>query len=187
MSNPKATPDDSAKQKTASKEKKPGGPVYTGYDQEFFLAVENLLQAVHVLDQEGFFLEDISCLDIQEGYLLAYRFNRFEHPGRVGLRVIADRDDPEVPSIWDIYPGAAWHERECFDFFGIRFCGHPNLIPLLLDPEHKGPPPLLKDESDRKALAEILPDRDTSPVSPQSPEFRQQILDCSIQDHRKQS
>ena len=33
----------------------------------------------------------------------------------------------DVPSVWDIYKGADWLERECYDMFGIRFAGHPDL------------------------------------------------------------
>lgn len=49
-----------------------------------------------------------------------------------------------VDSIVDVYPGADWHERETAEMFGLRFDGHPNLIPLLLAPEFEGHP-LRKD------------------------------------------
>jgi len=49
-----------------------------------------------------------------------------------------------VPTISAVFPGANWHERETHDFFGIRFAGHPNLIPLLL-PEDADYHPLRKD------------------------------------------
>src|SRR5262249_10579100 len=38
----------------------------------------------------------------------------------------------EVASVWDIYKGADWLERECYDMFGIRFAGHPDLRRLLM-------------------------------------------------------
>mgnify|MGYP006275311235 FL=1 len=187
MSDQNTQPEKSGGEKKKAAKKKSSGPKYSGYDFDCFLAPQDLLAAVHHLDQSGFFLEDISCLDIEEGFLLVYHFDRFEQPGRVGLRVILDRQYPQVSSIYDIYPGAAWHERECFDFFGIQFTGHPNLLPLLLDPDYKGPPPLLKDDSARKDLQQLLPDRDTSPVSPESEEFSQQIRDCSKPKSRTQS
>jgi NADH-quinone oxidoreductase subunit C len=40
----------------------------------------------------------------------------------------------------DIYPGAAWPERETHEMFGIDFAGHPDLKPLLLAPEFEGHP-----------------------------------------------
>jgi NADH-quinone oxidoreductase subunit C len=51
---------------------------------------------------------------------------------------------PEVPSIVSVYPGAAWHEREGHEMFGVDFPGHPDLAPLLLAPEFEGHP-LRKD------------------------------------------
>jgi NADH-quinone oxidoreductase subunit C len=62
---------------------------------------------------------------------------------RVGLllRTEVDRAAPAVPSVVAIFPGAAWHERETHEMFGIDFPGHPGgLAPLLLPPEFEGHP-----------------------------------------------
>jgi NADH-quinone oxidoreductase subunit C len=40
----------------------------------------------------------------------------------------------------DVFPGAAWHERETHEMFGIDFAGHEGLLPLLLPPEFEGHP-----------------------------------------------
>jgi NADH-quinone oxidoreductase subunit C len=53
-------------------------------------------------------------------------------------------DAPAAPSIVSVYPGAAWHEREGHEMFGVDFPGHPDLAPLLLAPEFEGHP-LRKD------------------------------------------
>jgi NADH-quinone oxidoreductase subunit C len=60
------------------------------------------------------------------------------------IRTLVPRHEAAVQSIVDIYPGAAWHERETYEMFGIDFPGHPNLAPLLLPPEFEGHP-LRKD------------------------------------------
>jgi NADH-quinone oxidoreductase subunit C len=51
----------------------------------------------------------------------------------------------EVPSVWDIYKGADWMERECYDMFGIAFKGHPDLRRLLMWEGYKEGFPLRKD------------------------------------------
>jgi NADH-quinone oxidoreductase subunit C len=75
---------------------------------------------------------------------VVYDFNHYSELCRVTLRVRIPRDEPRVPSISALYPGANWHERETHEFFGIVFEGHPNLEPLLL-PEDADFHPLRKD------------------------------------------
>jgi NADH-quinone oxidoreductase subunit C len=41
-------------------------------------------------------------------------------------------EDMSMPSIFSLYKGANWLEREVFDLFGINFNGHPNLKRILL-------------------------------------------------------
>jgi len=72
----------------------------------------------------------------------------YSHTGKELCRVVVrcriPRDNPELPTVSEVFPGANWHERETHDFFGIRFLGHPDLSPLLL-PEDADFHPLLKD------------------------------------------
>lgn len=50
-----------------------------------------------------------------------------------------------VPSVWGIWKGADWLERECYDMFGIEFTGHPDLRRILLWEQYKEGHPLRKD------------------------------------------
>ena len=69
-------------------------------------------------------------------------------PFRRFLRVkslLVKGDALEVPSVWDIYKGADWLERECYDMFGIKFTGHPDLRRILMWEQYKEGFPLRKD------------------------------------------
>ena len=93
-------------------------------------------------------------------------------PFRRFLRVKATipRGAPlSVPSVWGIWKGADWLERECYDMFGIRFEGHPDLRRLLMWEQYKEGFPLRKDfplrgrfsraEQLRQALAQNIESR----------------------------
>ena len=57
------------------------------------------------------------------------------------------RENPTLDSVCDIWKTADFHEREVFDFFGIKFNNHPNLKRLFLTDEWEGFP-LRKDYVD---------------------------------------
>jgi len=48
------------------------------------------------------------------------------------LKVKLDKDNPEAPTVSDIWQTANWHEREAMELFGIKFVGHPDPRPFLL-------------------------------------------------------
>jgi NADH-quinone oxidoreductase subunit C len=56
------------------------------------------------------------------------------------VRTRIPRDEPRLASITHVYRGAAWHERETHEMFGIDFADHPNLAPLLLPDGFEGHP-----------------------------------------------
>jgi NADH-quinone oxidoreductase subunit C len=60
------------------------------------------------------------------------------------LKVDVDEGGMLVESWVPVYPGADWHERECWEMFGISFDGHPALRHLYLPSEFEGHP-LRKD------------------------------------------
>ncbi|MEU4262439.1 NADH-quinone oxidoreductase subunit C [Streptomyces argenteolus] len=63
---------------------------------------------------------------------------------RLLVRTTVPHETPGLPSAVGVYAGAAWHERETYEMFGIGFEGHPHLAPLLLPEGFEGHP-LRKD------------------------------------------
>jgi NADH-quinone oxidoreductase subunit C/D len=108
---------------------------------------DQLVPRCRALKSEGFDLfVDLCGVDHQ-----ARRPERFEvviHLAKLGehvcLKVPVAENDPTLPSLTGIWRGANWFERECFDLFGIKFEGHPNLKRLLLYEGFEGHP-LRKD------------------------------------------
>jgi NADH:ubiquinone oxidoreductase subunit C len=118
-----------------------------GYHLDAQVAPDQLLDAVNILDEAEFFIESITGVDwIKDNQLeVVYDFSRYDFDlCRVVIRTRVDRSEPSVPTITGVYAGANWHERETHEFFGIKFVGHPHLVPLLL-PEDADFHPLLKD------------------------------------------
>jgi NADH-quinone oxidoreductase subunit C len=128
----------------------------TGVVASITLAPDTILGAVAILDREGYLLEDVMASDLKEGFEIAYHFSLLDGQTRLVLRLTVPHDAPQVPSIAGIFPGADWHERECFDFFGIDFTGHPNLHYLLLPEDTEGHP-LVKADKARKPLTGLMP------------------------------
>ena len=62
----------------------------------------------------------------------------------VTLKTDVDEQHPHAQSWVPWYPGADWHERECWEMFGVIFDGHPSLRHLYLPSEFEGHP-LRKD------------------------------------------
>ena len=62
----------------------------------------------------------------------------------VTLKTDVDEAAPLVQSWVPVYPGADWHERECWEMFGVAFGGHPSLRHIYLPSEFEGHP-LRKD------------------------------------------
>ncbi len=118
-----------------------------GTDLDVLCDPEQVVDAARILDQAGFFLESITGVDwIKEKKMeVIYDYNQYgPEVCRVVVRTFIDRDNPELPTISEVFPSASWHERETHDFYGIVFSGHPYLVPLLL-PEDADFHPLLKD------------------------------------------
>ncbi|MBV5261351.1 NAD(P)H-quinone oxidoreductase subunit J [Synechococcus moorigangaii CMS01] len=65
-------------------------------------------------------------------------------PEEVRVKVFLPRENPVVPSVYWIWKGADWQERESYDMYGIVYEGHPNLKRILMPEDWIGWP-LRKD------------------------------------------
>jgi NADH-quinone oxidoreductase subunit C len=117
------------------------------------VAGDQLLEIVRWLhddpSQRYEYLSDVTAVEFRDmerplevvWHLRSLAYRRF-----LRLKVLLTKDRPlEVPSVWAVYKGADWLERECYDMFGIRFVGHPDLRRLLMWEQYKEGYPLRKD------------------------------------------
>lgn len=77
------------------------------------------LQAVHYPDNKGAELA------------VVYHLHNLVENVRIRFKVFADIGKPDVYSATSLFSGANWMERETYDFYGVNFVGHPNLIRVL--------------------------------------------------------
>lgn len=83
------------------------------------------------------FLVDVTAVDWAEGAAPRFTvvYHLFSTASHSYLRIASnclDNDQPVAPSVVSLWPAANWHERECFDMFGINFAGHPDLRRILM-------------------------------------------------------
>jgi NADH-quinone oxidoreductase subunit D/NADH-quinone oxidoreductase subunit C/D len=109
------------------------------------IPVENLTAvAGFVRDELGFnYLSSVTGVDlIDDGKMeVVYHTYNIEKGGQaIVLKVQVDREEPIVPTLVPIWPGADFQEREIWDLFGIRFEGHPDLRRILMWEGFEGHP-----------------------------------------------
>ncbi len=77
------------------------------------------LQAVHYPDQAG------------RELAVVYHLHNLEDNVRIRFKIFVSTEKPDVYTATKIFATANWMERETYDFFGVNFVGHPNLIRIL--------------------------------------------------------
>jgi NADH-quinone oxidoreductase subunit C len=80
----------------------------------------------------------------EERFEVVYNIYSLKNKRYIRLKVRVGEEDPTVPTVTGVWPGANWHERETWDMFGIKFAGHPDLRRLYM-PEEFEHHPLRKD------------------------------------------
>ena len=95
------------------------------------------------------YLSDVTAVefrDFEQPLQVVWHLRSLPYRRFLRLKVLLKKGDAlEVPSVWDVYRSADWLERECFDMFGIRFVGHPDLRRILMWEQYREGFPLRKD------------------------------------------
>ncbi|MBT6811979.1 MAG: NADH-quinone oxidoreductase subunit D, partial [Anaerolineae bacterium] len=129
---------------------------YEGY----LVSADKLIEFATTLRDEFEFdyLSSVTGVDYPEDSKLEVIYHAYKTIGGAELvfKVQVDRENPEVPSLIDIYPGADFQEREAWDLLGIKFTGHPDLRRILLWEGFEGHP-LRKDWQEAYYEADIKP------------------------------
>jgi len=95
------------------------------------------------------YLSDVTAVefrDLEQPIEVVWHLRSLPYRRFIRIKAQIERGQKlEAPSVWDIYRGADWLERECYDMFGLRFVGHPDLRRLLMWEQYKEGYPLRKD------------------------------------------
>lgn len=94
-------------------------------------------------------LSDITSIDYlnlerEPRFDVVYHLYSLDHYHRLRLKCPVEEDDLKIDSIYELWKGANYMEREVYDFMGIVFEGHPDLRRILMPDDWKGYP-LRKD------------------------------------------
>jgi NADH-quinone oxidoreductase subunit C len=117
--------------------------------------------------QEYNYLTDVTAVDYRDperALEVVYQLRSLGRKADLRIKVALDKRVPlEVQSVYDLWRGADWLEREVFDMFGVSFVGHPDLRRILMWETYAEGFPLRKDfplrghfsraEQTRQALA----------------------------------
>ncbi|MGQ0712364.1 MAG: NADH-quinone oxidoreductase subunit C [Gemmatimonadaceae bacterium] len=118
-----------------------------------YVARERLLEIVRWLhddpEQQYDYLSDVTAVeyrDLERPLEVVWHLRSLPRRRFLRLKVELPRGTPlEVESVWPVYRGADWLERECYDMFGVRFTGHPDLRRILMWEQYREGYPLRKD------------------------------------------
>ena len=123
-----------------------------GVEVRMTVAAEHAWPVCRQLRDLGFeYLNCLSGVDWTTHLEVVYDLSSLQHPNKVHLRVKVNRQNPVVRTVADVWQAANWHERECYDLFGVRFDGHPDHRRILLPEDWVGYP-LRKDYKDERLV-----------------------------------
>lgn len=103
--------------------------------------VHDALQALRDSDHAFTFMVDLFGVDTEHGIDVVYHLRSLSRDEDVRVKAAHGYGD-DLASVWDLFPVAAYAERECAEMFGMTLSGNPNPKHLLLTDESE--PLLLK-------------------------------------------
>ncbi|NVO19746.1 MAG: NADH-quinone oxidoreductase subunit C [Bacteroidetes bacterium] len=80
------------------------------------------------------FLTDLCGIhypDQEDPFGVVYLMYNMRENTRVRIKTFLPKENPSIPTVTDLFSAANWMERETYDFYGVNFMGHPNLIRIL--------------------------------------------------------
>ena len=89
-------------------------------------------------------LENLTAVDYKTYFEMVYHLFNWNTGAWITVKAKLDHEQPTVPSVTGVFPGAEFEERVGFDLMGIGFNGHPDLRRILLADDFEGHP-LRKD------------------------------------------
>ena len=120
-----------------------GPPDMLATDDPVILAERLPDVALYVRDTLGYeLLSNITAVDyLTDGVIeMVYHFMHLEGGPPLVVKLRVPREQPVVPSLTTLWPGADLQEREAFDLYGVQFPGHPNLKRVYMWDEFEGYP-----------------------------------------------
>ncbi len=101
-------------------------------------AAQNLKVMQHLYDEEMLrfrFLTDLTAVHFPdrkgEELSVVYHLHNLVDNARIRMKIFVPIETPDVFTASQLFSAANWMERETYDFFGVNFVGHPNLIRIL--------------------------------------------------------
>jgi NADH-quinone oxidoreductase subunit C len=82
----------------------------------------------------------LCVVDYLEYLQVVYHLYSTTRKHKMVVKANVSFEEPSLPSVMSVWPGADWFEREGHDLFGVVFEGHPNMAPLLLYEGFEGYP-----------------------------------------------
>lgn len=129
--------------------------------------------------QEFNYLTDVTAVDYrdpEQPLEVVYQLRSLDR--KVDLRVKVPLDKAgllELPTVWDLWRGADWLEREVYDMFGVTFRGHPDLRRILMWDSYTEGHPLRKDFPLRGHYSRAEQTRQVLGAAPETHYSRQEL------------